>query len=47
MELKRIENTESNYAEYRRTEATDIGSYRMHVFSSVHQSDGVRSLYSK
>lgn len=47
VELKRIENNESNYAEYRRTEATDIGSYRMHVFSSVHQQDGVRSLYSK
>ena len=47
LELKRIENNESNYTEYRRTEAADTGSYRMRILSSVHQQGGVRSLYSR
>jgi hypothetical protein len=48
IELKRIEQNEStSYDEYRRTQATDIGSYRMHVSSPVYKETGVRSLYSR
>ena len=47
VELKRIENTESSYDKYRRTEVSDTGSYKMHILSSVYQENRTRSLYSR
>lgn len=48
IELKRIEQNEStSYDEYRRTQATDTGSYRMHILTPVNQPTRVRSLYSR
>ena len=48
IELKRVEQNEfTSYDEFRKSQATDTGSYRMHILTPVNQPTRVRSLYSR